>query len=295
VGAYHLCYPALNPNPASEWAYFSAAIQGSTLDLPPMLDDEEIGGLSWAALRTWVLGFLSLVGPSALHYCNQNYLANLNAAGGIPYRQWTARPGATSLATGDIATQYGSGPIAGSQSVDQDYFDQSFLRETEMAILHETDGDGAQYIMPEGTHLDGAQSQAYVAAGVPMVNLPTAEVTPLLGNSNASGQAAVAALAAQVTALAAQVASLQAALDALPAPATPAAVQAVQEAVEALPVPAGPAALAAVGTGVAALQAAVAKLPTTDPPASGTGKVALTFSGTYKGGKTSGTATGTVS
>jgi len=137
VGAYHLCYPALNPNPASEWAYFSAAVAGVTLDLPPMLDDEEIGGLSWVELRTWVLGWLALAGPSALHYSNQNYLTNLNAAGGIPYRQWTARPGATSLAAGDIATQYGAGPIAGSQSVDQDYFDPSILPDPPEAAMRQ--------------------------------------------------------------------------------------------------------------------------------------------------------------
>jgi hypothetical protein len=97
-----------------------------------------------------------------------------------------------------------------------------------------------------------------------------------------------------VTALAAQVTALQAAVVALPAPATPAAVEAVQTAVEALPAPSTPAAVAEVQSGVDALQAAVAKIPT-DPPAPGTGgEIKLSFAGTYKGGSTSGTATGSL-
>ncbi len=128
VGAYHFSYPSLNPNPANEFAYFTAYIAGTTLDLPPMLDDEEIGSLTFAELRTWVLAWLALAGPAALHYSDQNYLGNLDALGGLPYRQWTGRPGAAGLAAGDFATQYGMSPIGGSgPNVDQDYFDPSIL------------------------------------------------------------------------------------------------------------------------------------------------------------------------
>jgi hypothetical protein len=280
VGAYHLCYPALNPNPASEWAYFSAAVAGVTLDLPPMLDDEEIGGLSWVELRTWVLGWLALAGPSALHYSNQSYLANLTAAGGIPYRQWTARPGATALAAGDIATQYGAGPIAGSQSVDQDYFDPTILP----APPDPPQGEASMLLITATVDTEGTQA-LYYQDGLLYYHIQEADGSAFEG------------LPATVNRITLSLAGHQAMLAATTPPpsASPASVQAVQTAVEALPVPAGPAALAAVGSGVAALQAAVAKIPTTDPPASGSGKVALTFSGTYKGGKTSGTATGTVS
>jgi len=128
VGAYHLCYPALN-TPAAEVAYFRTAIAGVTLDLPAMLDDET------KLDKAWVLTWFALWGdPKALHYSDASYLA---ALGNLGYRQWTARPGATGLYPGDYATQYASAPVPGIVgNVDLDYFDPAPKpKEEEMLML----------------------------------------------------------------------------------------------------------------------------------------------------------------
>jgi len=121
AGAYHMCYPALN-NPQAEVAYFRSYLGSAPVNLPAMLDDEEMGGLTWAALRSWVRSWFAIWGdPQALHYSDQSYLA---ALGNLGYRQWTARPGATGLHAGDYATQFASAPLAGFKGdVDLDYFD----------------------------------------------------------------------------------------------------------------------------------------------------------------------------
>ena len=116
VGAYHLCYPNLN-TPQAEYDYFKAHLGTLPVNLPPMLDDEIV------VAKAWVLTWLGLSGPLTLHYCDENFLAQL---GNLGYRQWTARPGATGLGPGDYATQFASKAFAGfSGDVDLDYFDPS--------------------------------------------------------------------------------------------------------------------------------------------------------------------------
>ncbi|MGB6771176.1 MAG: GH25 family lysozyme [Candidatus Dormiibacterota bacterium] len=121
VGPYHMCYPALN-NPQAEVSYFRSYLGSAPVNLPAMLDDEEMGGLTWAALRSWVRSWFAIWGdPKALHYSDQSYLA---ALGNVGQPQWTARPGATGLHAGDYATQFASAPLAGFKGdVDLDYFD----------------------------------------------------------------------------------------------------------------------------------------------------------------------------
>ncbi len=185
VGAYHMCYPSLNPDPANEFAYFTAYIAGTTLDLPPMLDDEQIGSLTFAELRTWVLDWLALAGPQALHYCDQTYLSNLDALGGIPYHQWTGRPGAAALAAGDFATQYGSGPIGGSgPNADQDYFDPSILAQEETNVFDPiivNTGSGVWLI-----DSDGSMYGVTPPAGSPVLGMAGADANTLSGKRAAA-------------------------------------------------------------------------------------------------------------
>ncbi|HVB78297.1 MAG TPA: glycoside hydrolase family 25 protein [Candidatus Nitrosotalea sp.] len=132
VGAYHLCYPALN-TPAAEVAYFRTAIAGVTLDLPAMLDDET------KLDKAWVLSWFALWGDTkALHYSDASYLA---ALGSVGQPQWTARPGATGLYPGDYATQYASAPVPGIVgNVDLDYFDPAGAGMTEAQMQAFLDG-----------------------------------------------------------------------------------------------------------------------------------------------------------
>ncbi|HUY10583.1 MAG TPA: glycoside hydrolase family 25 protein [Candidatus Dormibacteraeota bacterium] len=126
VGAYHLCYPALN-TPQSEYDYFMSHLGSLPVNLPSMLDDET------KLDKAWVRTMLGLMGAPTLHYSDESYL---KALGNLGYRQWTARPGATGLYPGDYATQFASAPLAGFPGdVDLDYFDPAPPKEVDVATF----------------------------------------------------------------------------------------------------------------------------------------------------------------
>jgi hypothetical protein len=124
VGAYHFSRPAVT-SPGAAWAYFKAYAATAPVNLPPMVDDEAAGGMGFPAVKAWMLEFLRLAGPTALHYSNLYFLQNIGPLG----RQWTARPGMKGLTPPDFATQISLGShLAGfSGAVDVDYFSDSIL------------------------------------------------------------------------------------------------------------------------------------------------------------------------
>lgn len=124
VGAYHMSHPSQN-SPQAEFSYFTAAVGSTKLDLPPMVDDETMGSLNWSQNVAWHQAFLSLCGAGALHYSDEYYLANMGPLG----RQWTARPAATALGSGDFAVQFslGSGLAGFPGNVDLDAFNPAIL------------------------------------------------------------------------------------------------------------------------------------------------------------------------
>jgi hypothetical protein len=124
AGAYHMSHPAQN-SPLAEYDYFKATVGATKLDLAPMVDDETMGGIGFAANRNWHLTFLGLCGAGALHYSNVYYLENMGPLG----RQWTARPGADKLSPGDFAVQFslGSSFPGFSGAVDLDAFNPAIL------------------------------------------------------------------------------------------------------------------------------------------------------------------------
>ncbi len=191
--AWGIYFPGCNPASAYAQAASEPRDTGVVMDLEPGFE-EDAQSLEWCqAFGQYMLA----QGMPCVIYSHQATCAKLAAS--FDGQWWDGQSKPTALPPG-VAAQYGQQTASNGVAYDLDACDGFYLTgkigERMSYILHETDGAQAQYIMPEGYHIDTTQSAAMTAAGIPMVNLVTAECAPLLAVSNTALLAAVLAVPA---------------------------------------------------------------------------------------------------
>jgi GH25 family lysozyme M1 (1,4-beta-N-acetylmuramidase) len=278
-GGYDFAYTANTAAfEAAQFLAYLQAVGGWTANDILVLDIEQnAGNLSAGALQQWVLAWCSTVmsatGIRPWIYSYLSFISQyLQNSALTAYPLWVAEPSATSWPAAPapwsaiVAWQYGEGALNGvSGNVDLDEVATVAPPPAKLysvSYILEDTANGKQYIMPEGTWIDPAQSQVFTTAQVPMIPLADAECTDLLANSNAAVLSAINAFAT----------NLQVALSNLATPAEVAQVDAdvkaaeaqeqgdvavVEEDIKALPEPATPGEVLALDSRVASVEADV--------------------------------------
>lgn len=190
--------------PASAWLRFpgSRLVRIATMagtDDGDVLDVEN-GDATPQQAPAWV-AMRRRAGRTPAVYCNQStwpaVLDAFAAAGVDDPLSWRADWNVPTphLLAGTVATQYAHDLAPGYDlsQVDPAWLDSFAVQGAMMTYILRDPADGAEYVMPEGAHLDGPSAGAIAAGGAPLVaTLTTEEVQALLACTNAAVLAAIA-------------------------------------------------------------------------------------------------------